>query len=254
MNNEKVKDYIKKQNSITLPDIQNMFSLSYNQAKAVVDSLVEDDKLVYDSGITYTVKAEKPKKKTPVSRPSDGAELISNRYRQLRDSLFKIDDPDDDDDDDDDETDYDEVIEALESVGEEAPDDTEDKESNNSSRFSLSQYFEVMKFKRLFSENLGDVIQQKTVNNEQCSVLNLGLTRCFKLSFAEDEDYVKISDCGNTISEDSKNLNKALEIIHSYENIKYEYGEIIVTVHRSGDVLTALLELFAATERIKHIQ
>ena len=256
MINEEIKEYIQEQKSVSVALLQKQFSLTYNKAKAIIDEMVNDERLVYDSGVTYNVKAEGPKKPTPVSRPNDGADMISNRFRQLRESLFRTTDGDetDDEDDDDEDTDFDEVIDALDSIEEDTPDNKEDKKSDKNSCYSLSHYFEVMKFKRLFSENFGDVVQQKIVAGEQISAIYLEPTRCFKLSFVDDEEYVKISDCGNTISEDSKNLKKALEIIKNYDNMIYAYGEISVTVHRNGDVLTALLELFAATERIKYIK
>lgn len=109
--NQEVFRYIAQTGWAEIPFLQQKFNLSYKEVKAVIDELVKDGQLKYQSGIRYVYTKSTPRPRDPlVQRFSDEVpyrERMRNPFGKFLDPWkHKIGDDDDDkeysDDDDDD--------------------------------------------------------------------------------------------------------------------------------------------------------
>ncbi len=53
MNREEIIEYIRRNNGARIPELQSEFGVTYKEAKDIVDGLVADRRLVYESGVKY---------------------------------------------------------------------------------------------------------------------------------------------------------------------------------------------------------
>lgn len=117
---DEILNYIKQNNGIEVPALQDKFNLSYIQSKEIIDGLVSNGTLIFESGVKYvcankSVDAGKSESKAEHSetdleeqqRAERRKYLEERRQELIRRMMADMDDDDNDDDDDDDDEDDD---------------------------------------------------------------------------------------------------------------------------------------------------
>lgn len=275
---EEIIKYINKRDKITIPTVQKKFSLPYNQVKAVFSELVDDGRLFFASGVTYTVRADKPDFSRPAEREEQNSEnrrFTLSEYMKWRKRAEEtdidddeddddVDFPDDDDDDDEDvhEDDYySDLIKRLQQEvdeddgGESAVGDEEGVDGGktggglNRMRARIENLSTLYSIKKIFNDSVDKHIHSESVNESFCNVLSLGNGGQFILKY--DDGLLKII-YENFAPADCVNAMRADTIIKEYKSLSYESGQIVATVKDNTDALDVLLELYAAVERINN--
>lgn len=107
-NKEELLAFLKSENVISIPMLQNRFSLSYQDALKTVNDLVQDNTLKYDSGLMYRFMLDEESSEEPCDEDSEEkaedeeAErevYIEARRRALMERLMKMREQDDDEED-----------------------------------------------------------------------------------------------------------------------------------------------------------
>lgn len=271
---KEIIDYIKKRDIITMPAVQKKFSLSYYQTKELFAELVDDDWLCFASGVSYHVRSPKPSFCQPADRPEQNstrptynlADYIKARVHKeriieecdgnvsdtsscegdeddndFRNALFEeLRQDDDDDDEEDDEEDAGDVedVHAVENKMERKLKMISDRMKNIGN---------LVNIKKIFNGSIDRRFSTECFNGEVGKVILLSNGERFKLEY--DGLLLKIIyygiapiDCTSAMRVDT--------IIKDYNSLSYESGRIVAIVKDNEDALDALLDIYAAVERI----
>lgn len=219
MKNTKITNSILKRSTVDIPTLQTEFSLSYKEAKEIIDEMTAAGKLRFSEGITYKVIPEKP---TPPPAPPVGRRENQSAYLAFRRRLAA-----------------------------EAEQDEEDDEPSTPAPYEIPPSKTMMYFrlKRIFSEGFSNCINLNIGDGEAEIKLKNGKTLAAELS---GENSFYISDRGETLKD--KNFEKSAvdAIIADYPEVAEEDGVIKSAANRDNPVM-ALLNLFAAIERISKL-
>ena len=101
MINAEIINFIIENRGTTIAEIQNKFNITYREAKAIVDELIEKGDLVYSEGLkyNYTGKETAPLQQVADSKNELRSQLEARR-RELIERMQAAQEDDDDDEDD----------------------------------------------------------------------------------------------------------------------------------------------------------
>lgn len=220
MKNTKITDSILKRSTVDIPTIQTEFALSYKEAKDIINEMTAAGKLRFSEGITYKVIPDKP---APPPAPPAGRRENRSAYLEFRKRL------------------------AAEAEREEEDDDEPPRHAHY--EIPPSKTMMYFRLKRILSEGFSNCMNFNIGDGEAVIKLDNGKTFAAGL-LGENSFY--ISDRGETLKDKSYEKSAVDAIISDYPEVNEEDGVIKSTVN-GGNPVMALLNIFAAIERISRL-
>ena len=122
--NNQIQAYVETLKTVTIPQIQMQFNLSYDSAHRVIDNLIDDGAVEFNSDITYNVvsenmRAAKEPEKTEEEKLKEARECLERRKAEIlarMQAQLEYEDEEDCDEEDEDEDEEDDKIASPEMI------------------------------------------------------------------------------------------------------------------------------------------
>ena len=256
---QELLDYVKGQRTVTIPELQRLFSSDYLTIAKNVHKMVSEGVLELGTGVQYSVlQKNRADRLTHISDEVDDLEkqraALEERRREIlrrmresiREEVVNNDDDDDDDDEDDDDGELEvEPLDGSEDGDEDADDEDADDETPPEVQAISQAVGEGVSVSRSDGEYY---LVPEGLETEGSEVRFQILTR---------DDGVYLSDgglallsLGNNVSFDSEGIDEQIGCIVDRYDVSVVGDELRIKLVSPEDAVPCMFRLFAAMERI----